>query len=38
MLVSIGDYCKNGWLSEYTWLKRRSSKNLGTEDIPNSEE
>ena len=29
---------ENGWLSEYTWLKRRSSKNLSTEDIPNSEE
>jgi hypothetical protein len=29
---------EKGWLSEYTWLKRRSSKTLITEDIPNSEE
>ena len=29
---------QNGWIDDYTWLKRRSSKSLITEDIPNSEE
>lgn len=29
---------QNGWLSEYTWLKRRSSKNLSTEGVPTPEE